>query len=358
MGSVDPRTPADEDTVLAAPRLHQFAEQVLAKSGLPHPDADLLARHLVWADLRGISWLGVSKIPQYVERLRAGGVSTGAPPTVVRRRGGVLLVDGHDGFGQVVGHRAMTLVAEAAAEAGIAAAAVRNTTSAGALGYYASLAADRRLIGLAINNSQPLQAAPGGTEKVVGNQAFAIASPASRHPPLLLDMATSAVSLARVHGHQLRGEPLPDGVALTAGGTPTVDPVAALTGLLLPMAGHRGFGLALIWEILTGVLAGGPFSAGVSGPDVVDRPQGVSLFLLALDPTIALPYRDFVARVDELVDRMHGSARAPGVDRITVPGERRDEIRRRREAAGIPIPAGTLAALSQLGEELGLAVGP
>lgn len=339
---------------LAVHRLRRFTREMFGRAGMPDDDAAVLADHLIWADLRGLAWIGVNKIPQYLARLRAGGTVAHAVPGVIRRSSAMLAIDGHDGFGQVVCFHTMNMVIDQARSTGLAAAVVRNTTSAGALGVYAAQAAERQMIGIAINNTPPLQCAPGGAEKIVGNQAYAIASPAGRHPPVLYDTATSAITWVRIHDHRTRGEPLPEGVALTAAGEPTVDPAEALKGILLPMSEHRGFGLALMWEVLTGVLAGGArFSTGV-GAAAPDRPEGVSAFLLALDPAAVMPYDTYVRRVDELIDTVHGSRRQPGTGRIAVPGERGAELRARRKGEGIPVPTDLLAELRELGADLGV----
>jgi LDH2 family malate/lactate/ureidoglycolate dehydrogenase len=353
---MDPTTDTDavDTAVFPAGRLRHLSQQLFCKAGMPAVDARMLADHLLWADLRGISWLGVSKIPQYLTRLRTGSITADAIPEILAERPSLLLIDGHDGFGQVVCNHAMSLVVGKARLAGVAAGVVRNTTSAGALGYFAMLAAEQQMIGLAINNSLPLQAAPGGGERIVGNQGFAIASPASRHSPLLLDMATSAITWARIHDYAKRGQPLPEGVALTADGESTVDPAAAMRGILLPMGGHRGFGLALMWEVLTGVLAGGDHFSVEVGSDAVDRPEGVSVFLLAIDPTAAMPLETYLARVDQLIDTIHTSKPGAAGNRVTVPGERSDQIRARRETDGIPVPADLLRSLHEAGAELGV----
>lgn len=336
-------------------RLRRFAGQVFEGLGMHTADADSLAEQLVWAELRGVASVGAKKIPQYTARLRAGGTRARAESVVLAEGDALVVIDAQDGWGQVAGARAMRLAIEKARSCGVGSALVRNTTSAGALGYFAMLAAEQRMVGLAINNSPPLQPVWGGMDKVIGNQAFAIASPAGRHDPLLFDAATSAISLARIHDHQRRGERLPQGVALTADGEPTVDPAAALAGILLPMAGHRGSGLSLMWEVLTGVLAGGSrFATDVTMPDVYDRPQAVSMFLLAIDPKVVMPVETFEARVDDLIDRVHGSAPAPGVERVTVPGERSRRTELSRTAKGIPLPAALVAELRALGEELGV----
>jgi LDH2 family malate/lactate/ureidoglycolate dehydrogenase len=340
--------------VVDASRLRRFTRLVFERAGLGGAEAEILADHLIWADLRGIAWLGVRKIPQYLTRLRTGCTTTNGRPKLLRERGGFLILDGRDGFGQIVGYHAMQLVIERARSSGVGCAVLRDTTSAGALGYFPSLAVDARMIGLTINNSPPLQPAPGGVEKVMGNQAFAVACPAGRHSPPLLDMATSAITLARIHDYAERGEPLPEGVAHDVQGEPTVDPAAALGGLLLPMGGHRGFGLALMWEVLTGVLAGGTrFLTDVTGPDDFDRPQAVSMFFLAVDPTVSLPYEVFTSRVDDLVDRIHRS-KMSAEGRALVAGERSARIAARRQEEGIPLPAGLLATLRELGTDLGV----
>jgi LDH2 family malate/lactate/ureidoglycolate dehydrogenase len=342
-------------TVVDASRLRRFTRLAFERTGLGGAEAEILADHLIWADLRGIAWLGVRKIPQYLTRLRTGSTTTNGRPKLLSERGGFLILDGQDGFGQIVGYHAMRMVIERARSSGVGCAVLRDTTSAGALGYYPSLAVDERMIGLTINNSPPLQSAPGGVDKIMGNQAFAIACPAGRHSPPLLDMATSAITLARIHDHAERGEPLPEGVALDTRGEATVDPAAALGGLLLPMGGHRGFGLGLMWEVLTGVLAGGTrFLTDVTWPDDFDRPQAVSMFFLALDPTVSLPYEVFTSRVDDLVDRIHRSKMSEEGRRTLVAGERSARIAARRQEEGIPLPAGVFATLRELGADLGV----
>lgn len=336
--------------------LFAFTQRVFEKCGMPQPDAKVLAEHLLWADLGGISWLGANKIPEYVARLQAGvTTATGQDPNVVYRRGGMLVVDAENTFGQVVGYRAMKEVVNTARTTGISAAVVRNTTSAGALGYFASMAVEEKMIGLAINNSPPLQPAPGGAEKVVGNQAFAVACPAGDNPPLVLDMATSSITLARIHDYEQRGEELPEGVALTADGHPTIDPVAALDGMLLPMGGHRGFGLAVLWEVLTGVLAASDtYSTDVSSPADASRPQGVSMLLVAIDPTVSMPFDVFVARVDDLIERIQGSKRVEGADPPRLPGFSSARIRAERTSQGIPVPPALRERLRAVAADLGI----
>ena len=344
-GPEERRTPPEE--------LRSFVTRLFARLGMPVGAAATMADPLVWAALRGWTWQGTARIPQYAARLRAGGTRPHSDVVVVAERDAFAVLDAGDTWGHVAGAHAMDMAVAKARDAGVGTVVVRNTTSAGALGYYAARAAGEGLVGLAVNNSAPLLAPWGGRGKVLGNQAFAIACPAGSHPPLVLDSATSTVSFARALELLQRGETLPEGAALDADGRPTVDPAAALEGILLPMGGHRGYALAVMWEVLTGVLAGGDrYSTGVTMPDEYHRPQGVSLFLLAVDPEAALPGGAFGGRAEELVERLQASPPADGVDRVAVPGERSAAVAAERARNGIPLGADLVASLDQLAVEL------
>jgi LDH2 family malate/lactate/ureidoglycolate dehydrogenase len=319
-------------------------------------DAEILADALVWADLRGVPQQGTAmKIPQCLARLDAGGTRADAELVTVSESAGVAVLDAQDGWGQVAATRAMRIAVNKARALGIGAVVVRNSTYAGMLGYHPMTAVMDRMIGLAINNTYPLQAPWGGTTKAIGNQAFAIGCPAGKHFPLLFDAATTAISLARIHDYEAAGISLPPGVALDERGDPTVDPLEAFRGTLLSMGGHRGSGLALMWEVLTGVLAGGDrFSTEVSAPGEHGRRMSVSIFVLAIDPRISMPIEGFLERVDSLIDTVHASAPVEGVDRVLVPGERGFLLAADRERDGIPLPVDGLAQIRAAGADLGV----
>lgn len=338
-----------------AAELRAFAERVLTAAGLRPLDAAVVAEALVWADLRGIEPHGVARLPLCVDRLQAGGNPPDARPAVIAEGATTALLDARDALGQLAGVRAMEIAIAKAKRERLGAVVVRNSSSLGALGYYPLLAAQQGLIGLIITNSMPLLAPWGGARKLLGNQAYAIACPAGRHAPLLLDTSTSATSWAHVRLAREQGRPLEPGLALDREGQPTTDPAAALEGLLLPAGGHKGYGLALLWEVLTGVLAGGAFAPDIGSPEAADRPQRVAHFVLALDPAAFLPLAEFKERVDLLIERVHAVPPAPGVARVRVPGERGAEVAAARERNGIPLPAARVAALRALAHQLGVA---
>lgn len=338
-------------------RLRSFAERLLATVGMPAADAALAADSMIWAELRGLPMHGVSaKLPQCVARIRAGGTVASVDwDAATRTVGSVTLVNAANGWGQVAATRAMRAAIATAREGGVGLAIVRESSSAAAMGSYVSLAVAERMVGIAITNGPALMPPVGGTTRAVGNQGFAIACPAAKHPPLIFDSALSLISTGEIHTHQERGKRLAPGLMLDRAGRPTTDPVEALAGLYIAIGGHRGFGLALMWELLAGVLSGGRrFGQDVGGPDAHAEAQSVSHFLLAIDPGTAQPYETFLARVDALIDQVHASPPAAGVDRIYVPGERGTLTADARRRDGVPISAKRAAVLRALGAEHGI----
>lgn len=346
--------------VVEADQLRSLATAALCAVGMPDGDAELVADAMVWADLRGLDAHGVTaKLPQCVRRIRAGGSAAAPPLRVVNETSAVVSIDAGNAWGQVAAARGMEAAIGKAATAGCGVAVVRNASSAAALGYFPMLAVKQRMVGVVVTNGPALIAPTGGTTRVLGNQAHALGCPAGRHHPLLFDSSTTTMSTGEMDLLHERGELLPEGVLLDAAGVPTRDPGQWKTGTLLPAGGHRGYGLSLVFEVLTGVLAGGPmWGSEVGHPFVYDRPQGVSLLLLAIDPSSALAYEEFVARIDRLIDEIHASPPVAGVDRVYVPGERSALLAAQRERDGIPLSPERAAVLRTLLDELGVPWSP
>jgi LDH2 family malate/lactate/ureidoglycolate dehydrogenase len=342
----------------SAETLRGFAESVLRAVGMPGEDASTCADAMLWSDLRGAPTQGVTgRLPAAVARFRAGGANVAPRWRVISETRAFTLFDADGGWGQVAGARGMRSAVAKAHQSGISVTVVRNSDTTAAMGWYPTVAVRERMIGFAINNTIPLMAPPGGVGKVIGNQAFAISCPAGRHEPILFDSAVAAMSNSGINALRDRGEMLPPGVALNARGEPTLDPAEALAGIMLPMGGHRGFGIALMWEVLTGVLAGARMAPDVGGPADLAKPMGLSLFLMAIDPTVAMPYAQFTERVDTLIDQVHASPPAAGVDRVRVPGERGNALAAEYARDGVPVTAERAAKLRALGAELGISLG-
>jgi L-2-hydroxycarboxylate dehydrogenase (NAD+) len=319
-------------------------------------DASLCADAMLWSDLRGAPTHGMTgRLPQTVDRIRGGAVNpTPRWPVVLADSPSSIALDADGGWGQVAGTKAMRLAVDRARDSGVGLATLRYSDVTGAMGWYANVAVEAGMIGYAVNNTVPLMAAWGGIDKVIGNQAFAIGCPAGRHPPILFDSVLTRMSNGAIRDALERAEQLPSGVAMDTDGEPTTDPAEALTGIMVPAGGHRGSGLAIMWEVLTGVLAGGHMTPDVRGPHDPEEPMGLSMLLLAIDPSSSMSRDTFTERVDRLVDLVHGSRPAPGFDRVRMPGERGHEIADRNRRLGIPVPPERAARLRSLGQDLGV----
>jgi LDH2 family malate/lactate/ureidoglycolate dehydrogenase len=341
--------------VLLPGQVRAFATEVLRALGMPQDDATIAAEAMVWAGLHGHLWESLWRLEQIAERSKAGGLSLTADWTPVRQHGNTTVLDASDAWGPVAGAHGMRHAIDAAKSFGVGMASVRNCDVTAQMGWYSSRALPERMIGIAITNSVPFFPPWGGASKVLGDQATSIASPAGRHAPIILDMGLDAVSMETLNEALDTGTPLPPGLIVDAAGAPTTDARKWRDGgALLPMGGHRGYGLALMWEVLTGVLSGGHMSTEVRDMRELDQHLGISLFLMAIDPSAFLPYATFVERVDRLIDAIHASPVAPGFDRVRVPGELRAAMARERERDGIPFPAEHLTTLEALAADLGV----
>jgi LDH2 family malate/lactate/ureidoglycolate dehydrogenase len=256
----------------------------------------------------------------------------------------------------VAGLAAISLAMAKARESGAGWVSVRKSNHFGAASFYALRAVSQGMIGWAATNAGPSMAPSGGSEARLGNNAFALAIPAQRHPPLVLDMATGAVAWGKIFVAQQENKPIPATWALDKNGLPTDDPnAAAQGGFIQPLGGYKGYGLSLLVDALTGVLSGGGFSTGVKALyRDLHQPAQVAHTCGALRIDTFLANDEFCRRIDELIDLMHACPPALGTERIFVPGEIEHETEQRRRAEGIPINQALQAELAALAAELGV----
>lgn len=340
--------------------LRAFARAVLGAVGMPAAPAGVTADAMVWADLHGLPAGGVpGRLEQCVRRVLAGGTDPRAEPTASAGGGSaVATLDGHRCWGQVGAVAAMRAALERAGRAGVGAVTVRDTGTPAALGYYPTLALEHGMIGIAITNCPALIAAPGGARRVLGNQAHAFGFPAGRHHPVLYDAALTTMSTGEMDRRRAAGLPLPDGVLRDRDGAPTTDPADWVDGFLVPIGGHRGFGLAVAFELLTSALAGAAASSAEVGHAFVhDVPQRVTTTCLALDPRCFGSLEAFTERVDRLVDTVHASV-VEGGERPRLPGERGYALAAHRADAGIPLGPEQHRRLAALADELAVGLRP
>lgn len=339
---------------VSAAKLSAFCVTCFKKLGLSPQNARLVAGNLIFANLRGVDSHGVIRMKIYAERLRAGGFKLNARPKVVSEHESTALIDASHGVGQAAAAAAMKLAIAKAKKTGTAVVSVRNSNHFGASAFYAVRALQEGMIGFASTNAGPTMAPTGGREARLGNNAMAIAVPAGKFPPIVLDMATGAVAWGKIFVAQQEKRKIPATWALDKNGVPTDDPnAAAHQGLIQPFGGYKGYGLSLLIDILTGVLSGGGFSTHVKTLyKQIESPSQIAHTCAALRIGAFMPLAGFRRRVDEIIQLMHACPAAPGVERIFVPGEIEHETEQQRRTQGIPINAGLRDELRALGAAL------
>jgi len=297
---------------------------------------------------------GVMRLSWYVARLRSGACTPVARPVPVVDAGAIGVWDGQDGMGQVLAARAMEDAIARAKAHGIGAVAVRNSGHFGTAMYFTLMAARAGCVGFLATNASPAMAPWGGRRKTVGNNPWSWAAPAGRYAPLVLDIANTGVARGKIYLAKQRGLPIPEGWAITAEGAPTTDPVAAIDGIILPMAGHKGYGISVVMDMLSGVLSGSASGTGVSAPYQAEKRSGAGHFIIVLDIAAMQPLPEFERRMEAYVDTLHAVPLAQDAEAIFYPGEieARNDVANR--ATGLSLPGDTLADLRKLGGELGL----
>jgi LDH2 family malate/lactate/ureidoglycolate dehydrogenase len=329
--------------------LQSLASSALKAVGVPEPDADAAAAILVTADLQGIDTHGTSRLAAYVTRVRDG-VFNAKPDIVVESQSpAVAVIDGDRGLGPVVGSRALDLAVRLAAQNGVAYVGCRNSQHLGALAPYALRATRHGMVCFLGTNAFPSMAPWGGREVKVGNNPLGVGAPRRDAPAFILDIAMSVAARGKIRKAGAKGERIPDGWALDAEGNPTTDPAKALDGYVLPIGGHKGYGLALAVDILAGVLSGGAVSTEVQSLfKQKDKPQQVSFFFLAIDPAKTIGLDTYFERMETLCGLIKDTEPSSVGDPVLLPGEieaRELEIRSRD---GIPMEAELLDSIRSL----------
>jgi LDH2 family malate/lactate/ureidoglycolate dehydrogenase len=336
--------------------LHRFAAAVLARTGMPEADADLVAEVLVDTDLRGVRTHGCMLLPNYVQRLECGVVNAKAQPRIVQDAPAAVLLDGDNGMGHLVGVRAIDIAIERARSQGVCLVGVRNSNHYGPAGHYAARAARAGMFGLSASIGSNNAMAPwGGRERLLGNNPVALAAPSGATPMPVLDFANSVVARARIIRAARQGEPIPLGWALDPEGQPTTDSQAGLAGTVVPMAGYKGAGLAYMLGLLAGVMTGAAFGRSVRDQFTdFANPQNIGHVMLAVDIAHFRPLAGFTAEVDQVSEEMRRSAPAPGSDRVGLPGDRSHRQAMDARSLGIEMDGALLEDLRGLADRLGV----
>jgi LDH2 family malate/lactate/ureidoglycolate dehydrogenase len=342
------------NATIAPVELEVWAVAILEAAGASPEAASATARCLVRANQRGIDSHGIVFLNFYLPRLRVGTTKGNAHPEIVINLPAIALVDGHHGLGAHVASFGMSLCCEKAKAGGAAVVAVRNSGHFGAASHYAELAAERGYIGIAVSNSDPGMAPLGAHAAVLGTNPLAIAAPAAAGVATpSLDIATSVVAQGKIILASRAGMKIPLGWAIGPDGMPTDDADVALAGAVLPMAGHKGFALAFMIDVLAGCLPGALLSPEIAGSPSAATPEGTGHCFFAIEVEALRARGDYEASLKRLAAFVHSAPRAGWAEPFMFPGEQEARTTLDR-SVNLPLTGPTLNLLRILGSDFGV----
>jgi LDH2 family malate/lactate/ureidoglycolate dehydrogenase len=314
-----------------------FCEAILQGAGVPRHKAQVTAACLISANLRGVDSHGIQLLPFYIEQLLAGEVDPHADGRVISESGCCLHFDGQGALGQWVAETCCAHAVRIAAKLGIGMVVARESNHFGAAAWWARKMRDAGQIGIVMCNASPIVPPWQGKQGRLGTNPICMSVPG----PWLLDMATTTVAAGKVYKAFLNGQPeIPAGWAFDSDGVPTTSSASAYKGMLMPLGGYKGSGLAMMVEILCSVLSGGAMCNEVGGIRIRGQKARTSQMYLAIDPARFMPLEQFTARVEQLVHIMKSTPAAPGFDEVLVAGDPEWRMEAERRAHGLPIPDG------------------
>jgi LDH2 family malate/lactate/ureidoglycolate dehydrogenase len=338
--------------LISADALTRFSEDILTAAGVPPHKAMVAARCLVASNLRGVDSHGIQLLPFYVEQLLAGELDPAADGRVISESGSCLHFDGQNALGQWVAETCCGHAIRIAHSNGVGLVVARDSNHFGAAAWWAQKMRDAGQIGIVVCNASPIVPPWQGREGRLGTNPICMALPG----PWLLDMATTTVAAGKIFKAFFNGQPeIPAGWAFDASGIPTTDTAAAYKGMLMPLGGYKGSGLAMMVEILCGVLGGGAMANEIGGIRFRGRTVRVSQTFIAIDIARFMPVEEFTARMEKLVGIMKSTAVAPGYDEILVAGDPEWRIEAERRRDGIPVAQGNWDQLLKAAASVGVA---
>ncbi len=356
------------DTYVDDVKLAKFCTEVFVKLGVPRKDAQITSDVLVASDLRGIPSHGVARLMRYVDGIRAGTILPKAKPKIIKETSTTAAVDGRSGLGQPAGYFGMSLAIKKAKRSGVGFVTVRNSNHYGIAGYYSMMALKSNLIGISMTNSAPLAVPTFGRDSMIGTNPISLVAPASKERPYVLDMATTVVPRGKLEVLNRLGKPLPLGWAVNEHGVPTTDTARVLDNMskaagggVLPLggageelSGHKGYGLSLMVDVLSGALSGADYGPWVKTKKK-DGTKGfinVGHFFGAIKIENFIPLRRFKATMDEMLMGLKDSHKASGERRIFIHGEKEFERHDEYKKKGVPLQEKVVVALRNLSAEL------
>jgi len=337
-----------------AVRLTGFAAAVYSGVGMPEADARLVADTLVQADLWGHQSHGVLRLGWYLDRVRNKVMNPVTKPEFIVDAGAMALIDGHDGVGHVLTVLATKEAVKRAKAHGIGAVGVRNSNHFGTCMYYTMMGAREGGVMFLTTNGGPAMAPWGGRKKIIGTNPWSVAAPVGKRAPFVVDMANTGVARGKIYLARNKHLPIPLGWAINNAGEPTTDPQEAIDGIILPMAEHKGYAIAAMVDVLSGVLTGSGFLSSVHSPYKTAEKSNCGHLMIALNIEAFQPLANFNARMEEFADEIKAVPTAKGFDEVFYPGEIEANNDKRNRREGLQLPDDTLADLKRIARETGL----
>lgn len=353
--------------IVDSQKLCDFVRQIFQTFNVSPENAAICSDNLVLADLRGIPSHGVARLKRYVDGMKNGTILPLQQPTILHDHPSTAALDGNAGLGQLIGHFATQLAIDKANRTGIGVVTVRNSNHYGIAGYYSQKMLEAGLLGVCMTNSAPLVVPTFGRDLILGTNPISMTAPTKRNKPFFLDMATSVVPRGKLEVYDRLGKAMPEGWAVNAQGQVTTDAAQVLKNMvtragggILPLggegesfSGYKGYGMALLVDVLCGVLSGGAYADMVDskGPHGENQPAAVAHFFMALKIENFTDRETFCSKLDDLIDRLKSSAKAAGQARIYIHGEKEYELYEKHKRAGVPLDDKTVAMLQNIAQE-------
>ena len=341
----------NDKILINAQILRDFSFKLLKKINMDDKTSAFVTESLVQSDLRGVDTHGVVRLPTYIKRFTT---IEWKNSEVIKDDGVTALIDGNNSPGQACAGKAMELAIEKADRFGVGLVGVKNSNHFGTAAFYTMKAAEEGMVGLSFTNASPRLAPWGGKDPLLGNNPWSFAFPRRNGVPVAFDISNSVVAAGKIRQASMKGEEIPIGWATDKEGNATQNAEEALKGLLLPIGGHKGYGITLVVDILSGILTGSGFARQINGIDKTDSPQNVGHLLGAIKISNFIPYEEFLDRMDTMTSLIKNSERAPGVEELYLPGEIEEKLCQERLKHGIPIPQKVIARLNEMADELGV----
>ena len=334
-----------------------FVIDVFRKLGVSEEHAKLAAEVVLQSDATGVSTHGLARMPMYVRRILKNKAVNPTPNIrQVNDSENLIVLDGDNGPGNVVGAVASNILIDAAKKYGMAAVAIRNSNHYGVGNYYSTKFSKAGLIGINMTSSTPNVAPTGGSVPMLGTNPLTVGIPTNKHYPISLDMATSVVAFGKIQKAADAGEKIPLGWAVDKDGKPTEDPNEALKGSLLPIGGYKGYGLALVIDIFSALLSQAAYGLDIGdkfNPEATE-PEKMGHFMMAMDVSKFYDLDEFKNNVDEYIDTMKNTPKAVGSEEIFMPGEIEYRRAEKIKETGIPVDEILQKKMLEIAKDVGI----